>query len=121
MAFDKTRPPQSSTAVTPKDARALLSLITRAAEAAAHVIRDAEPRRASLNWQEKGAADFVTEVDIAAEQMAMEIIRMAQPDAAFVAEESSPNLQPPIPNQKSPIPNPAIANRQSPIVLPSIC
>ena len=82
-------PPQSAAAVTPKDGRALLSLMTRAAEAAAHVIRDATPRRAALEWEEKGVADFVTEVDRDAESRAVEIIRMQEPQAEFLAEESA--------------------------------
>jgi myo-inositol-1(or 4)-monophosphatase len=89
VASDKTTPPQSGAAVTAKEGRALLSLIQRAAEAAAHVIRDATPRRDALNWEEKGPADFVTEVDKNAEGMAMEIILMNEPQAKFIAEESS--------------------------------
>lgn len=103
MASDKITPPQSGAAVTPKDGRALVSLIQRAAEAAAHVIRDATPRRASLDWQEKGAADFVTEVDREAEARAIEIIRMSEPKAKFIAEESAEPVPSPLSNVPSPL------------------
>ncbi|HYV97490.1 MAG TPA: inositol monophosphatase family protein, partial [Gemmatimonadaceae bacterium] len=66
----------------------MLALANDAADAAARVIRAAEPRRASLNWQEKSAVDFVTEVDIKAEAAAIEVIRRAEPGAAILAEES---------------------------------
>jgi myo-inositol-1(or 4)-monophosphatase len=79
-------------AVTPRDGRALLALARRAADAAANVIRDAAPRRAALDWREKGAADFVTEVDLAAERRAMEVLGAAIPDAAFLAEETASTI-----------------------------
>jgi myo-inositol-1(or 4)-monophosphatase len=72
--------------------RALMSLIKEAAEAAAKVIRLAEPRRALLEWQHKGTADFVTEVDIAAEAAAVEVILAAEPTASILAEELSPEV-----------------------------
>jgi myo-inositol-1(or 4)-monophosphatase len=74
--------------VTRRDGRALMTLVRDAAHAAARVIRDATPRRAQLDWQEKGRSDFVTEVDVGAEQRAMEVLRAAEPDAGFIAEES---------------------------------
>ena len=82
-------PRANDAAVTRRDARALLTLAKDAAAAAARVIRDATPRRARLDWREKGASDFVTEVDVGAEQAAMEVIRRAEPQAQFVAEEST--------------------------------
>jgi myo-inositol-1(or 4)-monophosphatase len=66
----------------------LLTLIRNAAEAAASVIRDQTPHRAQLDWREKGVSDFVTDVDVAAEAAAMEILAAAEPGAAFVAEET---------------------------------
>lgn len=113
MSSDKITPPPISAAVTPKDGRALLELITRAAEAAAQVIRDATPRRASLNWQEKGPADFVTEVDRNAEARAIEIIRASEPEAQFLAEESAGDAS--ITNLQSRLANTQSGNRISPI------
>jgi myo-inositol-1(or 4)-monophosphatase len=72
-----------------RDGRTLLPLIVSAAEAAAQVIRGYESRRAELDWREKGASDFVTEVDLAAEAAAIDILRRAEPDAEFIAEESA--------------------------------
>lgn len=79
-------------AVTSRDGLALLAIVRRAAEASADVIRDATPRRASLDWREKGVADFVTEVDLAAELRAMEVIAAAEPDAVFLAEETASTI-----------------------------
>ncbi|MEO5588086.1 MAG: inositol monophosphatase family protein [Gemmatimonadaceae bacterium] len=58
-----------------------------AAQAAAEVIRDAAPRRGSLDWVEKSAADFVTEVDRAAETVIARLIGAAFPQAVVVGEE----------------------------------
>lgn len=86
------------------DGRALLSLIRTAAEAAAKVIRSYESRRAELDWREKGPADFVTEVDVAAEAAAIEVLRRGEPNAQFLAEESGSGGGAPSP--QSPVPNP---------------
>lgn len=56
------------------------------------MIRRAEPGRATLDWQEKSAVDFVTEVDINAEAAAIGVIRAAEPGASFLAEESASSL-----------------------------
>jgi myo-inositol-1(or 4)-monophosphatase len=71
-----------------RDGRALLPLIRSAAEAATKVIRGYESRRAGLDWREKGQSDFVTEVDLAAEAAAIDVLRRAEPGAEFLAEES---------------------------------
>lgn len=60
-----------------------------AARAAAEVIADAAPRVGSLEWVEKSAADFVTEVDRAAETVIAGLIGAAFPDAVVVGEELS--------------------------------
>lgn len=75
--------------MTRRDARALLALVRDAATAAAQVIRDATPKRAQLNWREKGTADFVTEVDEAAQARAIEVLRVAEPGASILAEETA--------------------------------
>src|SRR5687767_15773020 len=48
--------------------------------------------RSSLEWIEKGAADFVTEIDRGAEARIAEIIATAFPDAILVAEEMTPEV-----------------------------
>jgi myo-inositol-1(or 4)-monophosphatase len=71
-------------------ARAALAAAVKAAERAARVIRDAAPGLAALEWVEKGTADFVTEVDKAAEAAIAETIAESFPDAMLVGEELTP-------------------------------
>ena len=71
-------------------ARAALAAAVKAAERAARVIRDAAPGLAALEWVEKGTADFVTEVDRAAEAAIAETIAASFPDAVLVGEELTP-------------------------------
>ena len=71
-------------------ARAALAAAVKAAERAARVIRDAAPGLAALEWVEKGTADFVTEVDRAAEAAIAETIAESFPDAVLVGEELTP-------------------------------
>jgi myo-inositol-1(or 4)-monophosphatase len=71
-------------------ARAALAAGVKAAERAARVIRDAAPGLAALEWVEKGTADFVTEVDKAAEAAIAETIAESFPDAMLVGEELTP-------------------------------
>jgi len=94
VTFAEVTPPSTGAAVAPRDARFLLALARRAADAAAGVIRDAVPRRASLDWREKAAADFVTEVDVTAERKAIEVLLTAVPDAVFLAEETATQVDP---------------------------
>lgn len=63
----------------------------RAARAAAEIISAAAAELPSLVWIEKGAADFVTEVDKAAEARIAEIVLSAFPDAKILGEELSPD------------------------------
>lgn len=72
----------------------LLAIARRAAEAAAAVIRASAPRVQSLDWREKAPADFVSEVDLAAESAILEIIARELPEATVVAEESAANVSP---------------------------
>jgi myo-inositol-1(or 4)-monophosphatase len=67
-----------------------LAVATEAAHAAAEVIQEAAPRVGALEWVEKSAADFVTEVDKAAEARIVEVIRSTFPAAAIVGEELTP-------------------------------
>ncbi|MHB1224085.1 MAG: inositol monophosphatase family protein, partial [Gemmatimonadaceae bacterium] len=70
----------------------LLEVAVTAARAAVGVIRERTPDRAALDWEEKGPTDFVSAVDIAAEQRIREVIGRLLPGALIVAEEGSPDL-----------------------------
>ena len=76
------------------DKRALLATCVAAAAKAAEVIRAGAQRLHELQWQTKTAADFVSEVDHAAERALEEVIRQRHPDATLVAEEFTPTLAP---------------------------
>jgi myo-inositol-1(or 4)-monophosphatase len=69
----------------------ILQVATDAAHAAAEVIRSAAPGLRSLEWVEKGAADFVTEVDKAAEARIAAVVHSEFPDARIIGEELSPD------------------------------
>ncbi len=72
----------------------LLAVALEAARAAAAVIRSAEPRVREIVWAEKGATDFVSEVDLGAEQAIFGVVRRHLPEAAFLSEESAPTITP---------------------------
>ena len=69
----------------------LLLLVAQAAREAAAVIRDAAPRRGTIDWQSKGVTDFVSEVDLAAEARILAVLTKALPQATVLAEESAAN------------------------------
>ena len=71
--------------------RAALATAVEAATQAAQVIRDSLATLGTLEWVEKGTADFVTEVDRAAEARIAEVIAEDFPDAVLVGEELSPD------------------------------
>ena len=71
--------------------RALLTTCVTAAVRAADEIRRRTPGRAELHWELKGATDFVSEVDHAAEAVIAGIVRDRHPDATLLAEEGSPS------------------------------
>lgn len=82
--------PQSNAPVTPvAPPEALLGVALAAAEAGARVIRDAAPRVRSIEWKTKRPADFVSEVDLAAEAAVLGVVRRLAPHAAVLAEESA--------------------------------
>ena len=81
-------PDTESSDVTARSA--ILDAAVEAARAAAAVIREASTNLASLHWESKGAADFVTDVDRAAERAIAEIIGERFPEARVVGEELSP-------------------------------
>lgn len=70
----------------------LLEVAVAAARAAVAVIRERTAGRAELDWEEKGPTDFVSAVDLAAEQRVREVIDRLLPGAVIVAEEGSPDL-----------------------------
>ncbi len=69
----------------------LLGIATRAAQAAAAGIRRYAGDVGSIAWRNKSHADFVSEVDIAAEESLREIILHEIPDAVIIGEELSPD------------------------------
>jgi myo-inositol-1(or 4)-monophosphatase len=82
----------TQSAVGARDAASLTALARDAAYAAAAVIRDAAPRWREIVWQQKSEFDFVSAVDLAAEEAAIALIRRALPEAKFLAEETASTL-----------------------------
>jgi myo-inositol-1(or 4)-monophosphatase len=72
----------------------LLTVALEAAQAAATVIRDAMPRVHDIVWREKGATDFVSEVDLTAEMRILEVVKRHIPHAAILAEETASTISP---------------------------
>ncbi len=68
----------------------LLQIAADAAAEAARLIRTATGSRGSLVWEEKGSADFVTDVDRGAESAIVRLIRSRCPEASIIGEELSP-------------------------------
>ena len=66
----------------------MLNIAVRAARRAGSIINRASLDGGALNVRSKRANDFVTQVDGAAEQAVMEIVRKSYPDHGFIAEES---------------------------------
>ncbi|HET9426523.1 MAG TPA: inositol monophosphatase family protein [Gemmatimonadaceae bacterium] len=72
------------------DNRALLATCVAAAAKSAEVIRDGATRASGLAWVTKSQADFVSEVDHAAEHALAAVIHARHADATLIAEEFSP-------------------------------
>ena len=72
----------------------MLNTAVKAARRAASIINRASFDIERVKVTEKGHNDFVTEIDKAAEQAIIEVLKTAYPDHAILAEESgpSPNL-----------------------------
>jgi myo-inositol-1(or 4)-monophosphatase len=66
----------------------MLNIAIRAARKAGSIINRAALDGGALHVRAKRVNDFVTQVDGAAEQAVMEIVRKAYPDHGFIAEES---------------------------------
>ena len=67
-----------------------LAAAVNAAHEAANVIRQSAPELGKLEWIEKAAADFVTEVDRGAESAILGSLRTEFPGSIIVGEELSP-------------------------------
>ena len=72
----------------------LLTIALEAAQAAGTVIRDATPGVRDIVWREKGATDFVSEVDLTAEMRILEVVKRHVPHAAILAEETASTISP---------------------------
>jgi myo-inositol-1(or 4)-monophosphatase len=68
----------------------LLAVAVEAAAAAARIIEATASGRTTLEWKQKGEADFVTDADTQAEAAVVSTIRSHCPDATIVGEELSP-------------------------------
>ncbi|MGQ0766827.1 MAG: inositol monophosphatase family protein [Gemmatimonadota bacterium] len=68
----------------------LLSIALRAAEGAAAYIRERSLDLATVDWQTKARADFVSDVDRDAESLIAESLLTAVPDAIVIGEELTP-------------------------------
>jgi len=66
----------------------MLNIAVRAARRAGSIINRAALGGSSLNVRSKRVNDFVTQIDQAAEEAIMEVVRKAYPDHGFLAEES---------------------------------
>lgn len=84
---DRSKPPRS-----PAD---LLAVALEAARAGAAVVRDAAPTVRSVTWQTKQHADFVSEVDLAAERAVLGVVARLAPEAGVLAEESASGVAAP--------------------------
>lgn len=67
---------------------ALLDVMQSAAEAGVAVIREGAGRLASLTWEVKGPADYLTEIDRAAEAAILGVLASAYPGAQLLGEET---------------------------------
>lgn len=72
--------------------RALLATCVAGAARAAEIIRSRAEHLDDLAWEVKSRADFVTEVDRAAEAAIVAVVRDRHADARVVGEELSPTL-----------------------------
>ena len=73
-----------------REHRELLATAVAAAIRATDVIRRRSADRASLTWRSKAAADFVSEVDVAAEEAIRDVVVSRHADAVVMGEELSP-------------------------------
>jgi myo-inositol-1(or 4)-monophosphatase len=74
------------------DRDGLLGIAITAAEGAAAVIRSRAAETRAVEWRMKSPADFVSDVDTAAEATIREVILRDAPGAVVIAEEGSPDV-----------------------------
>lgn len=72
------------------DTRGLLATCVAAAVKAGDIVRAAAARLDVVQWEVKGPADFVSEVDRSAERAIAVIVAERHPDAVLIAEEMTP-------------------------------
>jgi myo-inositol-1(or 4)-monophosphatase len=70
----------------------LLAIAVEAVSASAAVLKAQAAGLTRLQWEEKGPADYVTDVDRASESALRAVIRDRLPDARVLGEELSPTL-----------------------------
>jgi myo-inositol-1(or 4)-monophosphatase len=83
---------QGSASVAARSPEELLQIAVEAAAVAAKFIDASIAGRDGLVWEEKGTADFVTEVDKGAESRIVSIIESRCPEAIVMGEELSPDV-----------------------------
>jgi myo-inositol-1(or 4)-monophosphatase len=72
----------------------LLAVALEGARAAAAFIRGRAPGSREIVWTEKSATDFVSEVDLGAEALILDVVRRRVPAAGVLAEESAATMTP---------------------------
>lgn len=75
---------------SPAERRALMATCVAAAAAGAQIVKARTESRASLQWEVKSRADFVSAVDRESEEAVAAVLRAGHPDATLVGEELSP-------------------------------
>jgi myo-inositol-1(or 4)-monophosphatase len=70
--------------------RALLATCVASAIRVGDIVREAATRVRDVEWEVKGPADYVSEVDRNAERALAAVIAERHPDAVLIAEEGSP-------------------------------
>lgn len=80
--------------MTDQSSASLLAIALEGAREAAAFIRSAAPGVRKIAWQEKSATDFVSEVDLGAEQRIIAAVRRYLPEAGILAEESATTISP---------------------------
>jgi myo-inositol-1(or 4)-monophosphatase len=73
-----------------RERAALEAAVVEAAHAAAAIVRAAAPTARALEWEEKGASDFVSAVDRNAEEAIARIAEERYPGSLVIGEELSP-------------------------------
>ncbi|HEU4630666.1 MAG TPA: inositol monophosphatase family protein [Gemmatimonadaceae bacterium] len=91
MTFRQARDREKPSQATHVADLNLLEVAVTAARAAVAVIREMSGGRATLTWELKSPTDFVSAVDLAAEERIREVVGRLLPDAVVAGEERSPD------------------------------